>query len=225
MQHRKAEFLVDLQKVKRNKQNVIQHTFADLYDWMFTFVQSEANLREKVRAKHLFYHKLGIDKNKELESSLQVQFEHWLLFDYVTVVGSRLFDLFIRAKKNDMSKQMLELSGILMLMHLEPFRVHDSKDKVVSVSPLLDPSKKIIKASPYLFKPDVKKNQLVFMRISMVGFEKRIIGPTTVIAPSFESTIIEELKSVYNQGQPEYRRYLKEYGIDMLKYGKIHDER
>lgn len=225
MQRRKAEFLVDLQKVKKNKQKVIQNTFVDLYDWMFTFVQYEANLREKVRAKHLFCHKLGLDNNKELDPSLQVHFEHWLLFDYVTVVGSRLFDLFVRAKKSDMSKQMLELSGILMLTHLELFQVHDNKDDTVSVHPIFDETNKIIEASPYLFEPDVKVGDLVFMRISMVGFEKRIIGPTTVLAPPFEEKIIEELKSVYNQGRPEYRRYLKEYGVDMLKYGKIHDER
>jgi hypothetical protein len=224
MQRRKVEFLVDLKKVKMNKQKVIQHKFTDLYDWMFTFVQSQANLREKVRAKHLFCHKLGLDNKQELETSLQVHFEHWLLFDYVTVVGSRLFDLFIRAKKNEMSKQMLELSGILMLMHLEPFRVHDNKDQVVRVSPQFDQGKKIIEASPYLFKPDVKEGDLVFMRVSSVGFEKRIIGPTTLIDPYFEDQIIEELNSVNNQGQSEYRRYLKEYGVDMLKYGKIHDK-
>jgi len=224
MQRRKAEFLIDLQKVKMNKQKVMEHTFTDLYDWMFTFVQSEANLREKVRAKHLFCHKLGLDNKIELDPSWQVHFEHWLLFDYVTVVGSRLFDLFVRKKKKEMPKQMLELSGILMLMHLEAFRVHDVKDQSISVSSLFDPEKRD-EVSPYLFKSDVKENDLVFMRISSIGFHKRIIGPTAVIDPSFEDKIIEKLKLVHNQGQPEYRRYLKEYGVDMLKYGKIHDER
>ncbi|WP_280769954.1 hypothetical protein [Salipaludibacillus daqingensis] len=223
MQRRKAEFLVDFQKVKSNKQQVLQNTFADLYDWMFTFIQSEANLREKVRAKHLFCHKIGLSNKEELDPSMQVHFEHWLLFDYVTVVGSRLFDIFVRTKQNEMTKQMLELCGILMLMHFVPVRICEVKKEHVKMFSLFD--EKEIEVSPYLFEPDVNKNDLAFMRLSMIGFEKKIIGPTIVIDPSFEQKIIKELTNVYKQGQPEYRRYLKEYGIDMLKYGKIHDGR
>ncbi|WP_416151526.1 hypothetical protein ACM26V_11345 [Salipaludibacillus sp. HK11] len=223
MERRKTEFLVNLEKVKKNKQKVMYETFSDLYDWMFTYVQSEANLREKVRAKHLFCHKLGLDNKKELPPSLQLHFEHWLLFDYVTVVGSRLFDLFVRAKKDEMSKRMLELSGILMLMHLEPFRIRKVEGQEISCTPLFKPEGKRIEARPFLFKTEFEEGKIVFARISTIGFEKRIIGPSALILPMYEEQIIDKLNGIYNQGHQEFRRYLKEYGVDMLKYGNIYD--
>ncbi|PYZ93787.1 hypothetical protein CR194_11605 [Salipaludibacillus keqinensis] len=221
MDRKKAEFLVDLQKVKKFKQKKVNGIFADLYDWMFTYVESETNLREKVRAKHLFRHKLGLETELELDKNLQLHFEHWLLFDYVTVVGSRLLDLFVRTKKTELSKEMLELSGILMLMHLEPIRVHKVENGRVIYTPLFSEDNKTLEATPYLFSANLEEGELVFARIASIGYEKKLIGPTIKIDSREEDKLISQLEAVFAKGKTVYRRYLKEYGIDALNSQKL----
>ncbi|MCE7791421.1 hypothetical protein K8O68_03155 [Salipaludibacillus sp. CUR1] len=221
MKGKRAEFLIDFKKLKKQKQKRMDENFADLYDWMFTYVQKEANLREKVRAKHLFRHKLDLNDTDELDAGLHLHFEHWLLFDYVTVVGSRLLDLFVRTKQDKMSKTMLEICGILMVMHLEPVRVNKIEENHILLSPFFKEKNSQIKAEPYLFRPDIKEGDLILARTATIGFEKRIIGPCIVIDQRFEKEAAARLEEKYKEGHEEYRRYLKEYGIDMLKYQKV----
>ncbi|UTR15638.1 hypothetical protein MM221_03345 [Salipaludibacillus sp. LMS25] len=220
MNGRRAEFLIDLQKIKAQKQKKITEIFADLYEWMFIYLQTETNLREKVRAKQLFRHKLGLNKEEVLDNELQIHLEHWLLLDYVTVSGSRLLDIFVRTKQEKMSKDMLELCGILMLMHLEPVKVISVEEEVVTYVSLLGDRTDRLQASPFLFGVDVSPEQIVLIRIATIGFEKKIIGPSIVIDPSFEVKVAGVFKDVHTQGYHVWRRYLKEYGIDMLKYRK-----
>lgn len=221
MKGKKAEFIVDLQRVKEEKQKRIHDSFTDLYIGMFTYVQSEANLREKVRAKHLFRHKLGLPKDAVLTEDLQVHFEHWLLFDYVTVIGSRIFDMFVRAKKNELSKQQLEICGIMMLMHLEPIQIIEKKNKKIMYTPLFETKNKQIEATPYLFPGEFLEGDLVLSRILKMGVENKIIGPSIQISPNYYKDVIKRLETNYREGPTLYRRYLKEYGIDMLQYKSL----
>ncbi|MCR6111684.1 hypothetical protein HXA35_15150 [Bacillus sp. A301a_S52] len=220
MNGRRAEFLIDLQKIKAQKQKKINDIFADLYEWMFIYLQTETNLREKVRAKQLFRHKLDLNKEEVLDNDLQVHLEHWLLLDYVTVAGSRLLDIFVRTKQEKMSKEMLELSGILMLMHFEPVKVIGVEKEVVTYDTLFGDGTDLFQASPFLFSVDVNPDQLALIRTATIGFEKKIIGPSIIIDPSFESKVAGVFKDVHDQGYHVWRRYFKEYGIDMLKYRK-----
>ncbi|MGJ9382347.1 hypothetical protein [Salipaludibacillus sp. CF4.18] len=218
MKGKKAEFIVDFSRVKEDKQKRIHNNFTELYAWMFTYLQSEANLREKVRAKHLFRHKLGLPKDAVLTDDLQVHFEHWLLFDYVTVIGSRVFDMFVRAKKNELSKQQLEICGIMMLMHLEPIQIIEKKKNKIMYTPLFETKNKQIEATPYLFPGKFHEGDLVLSRVLKMGIENKLIGPSIQVSPSYYKDVVKRLEKNYAEGPSVYRRYLKEYGIDMLQY-------
>lgn len=220
MKGRKTEFLINMAQVKNEKQKRSEETFADLYAWMFSYLQDEANLREIVRAKHLFRHKLDLNQETAFSEELQVHFEHWMLFDYVTIVGSRMLDLFIRSKKADMSRQMLEMGGILMLMHPEPVRVIEKRDKTFILEPLFQG--KYTEAVPHLFKPEATAGDLMLTRMATIGFKKMMVGPPAVVSSDRRTTISDELETEYDKGYASYRRFLKEYGVDMLRYSKFY---
>lgn len=220
MEGKKTSFIVDMKRVKEEKQKQMHVSFEDLYASLFTYVQSEANLRETVRAKHLFRHKIGLPKDAVLDKDLRIHFEHWLLFDYVTVVGSRLFDMFVRAKRQELSKQHLELCGIMMLMHLEPIQIIEKKDTSIMYTPLFKAQNKQIEATPYLFQENFHTEGIVFTRILKMGVENKFIGPAIHVAPNYCKEVVKRLERIHSDGPASFRRYLKEYGIDMLQYEK-----
>ncbi|MCD8509991.1 MAG: hypothetical protein LRY73_09075 [Bacillus sp. (in: Bacteria)] len=126
MEKREASFIIDLQKVKIEKQQQTEKALNELLESFFRYLDKEVNIREKVRAREIFFYKTSLSKESIDDPTIAMHFKFWFGFDYVTVIGSRLFDIFIREKKKALSKPMLDISGFLMLMYLQPVTIIDS---------------------------------------------------------------------------------------------------
>ncbi len=111
------------------KQTEADQALHELYESYFSWLEKNTNLREKVRAKHIFKEKTDMHPDKLNETSWLLQFEHWFAFDYVTVIGSRMFDLFVRKNQGYMTKKMLELSGLIMTSAIQLFKRLFKKEK------------------------------------------------------------------------------------------------
>ncbi|WP_096189769.1 hypothetical protein [Evansella halocellulosilytica] len=214
MKNEKATFLVDFQKMKEKKQSDAENTLLDLYESLFQYIEKEANLREKVRAKHIFAHKVGIPKGEPMASDIHMHFEHWFAFDYITVVGSRMFDLFIRDKKETMSKKMLELSSFLLLMTFEPVRLQETEKNYVNYKSIITKENK--QATPFIFPIEGKYDDIVLIRTVQTGFKQMMIGPTIPLNDHGAALITKKLENHQNSVIHK-RKYLKEYGIDYLR--------
>lgn len=221
MDKRKASFLINFSEVKRKKQKTYTQDAEDLYKWVFQFLQSEMNMREKVRAKALFRDICHLPKDQKLSRTEEVHFEHWLLFDYITVIGSRPFDLFVRAHQAEMSKSMVETAGLFMLMYLAPYRVLDADGDHFLLTPLHE--EKEYAVSSLSASQHVDKGSLVFARIAAVGFEKMGVGPFIIIPAAFEDEVLSLLEQQRNKGIKSYHRFLKEMGISFLRYDSEKD--
>lgn len=217
MKSRKTEFMIDFPQLKQKKQFELTHLLSDLYDGLFDYIEREANLREKVRAKEIYRHKTGLGRTNVLTEDEETHFNHWFAFDYVTVIGSRMFDLYIREKQEDMDPKTLEIAGMMMLMHLEPYYVKGTVQNKLVVSPLFDPYTQI-PVEPLQATELPEQNEFVFARTLKLGFDRKLIGPTFTIMEDDEQDVAERLLTASEQGQLAYRKYLKEYGIDFRKY-------
>ncbi|WP_147805247.1 hypothetical protein [Alkalicoccus halolimnae] len=220
MKGRKASFLIDFSQVKKNRQKMYWQEAEALYEKLFYYIQFEMNLREKVRAKAMFRDLCGIDGERKLTSEEEIHFEHWLLFDYITVIGSRPFDLFVRAKKEEMSKQMTETAGLLMLMYLAPYRVKENRETTLVVE---DISGKQLEAHPLGIPPKTRPGDLIFARITAVGFLHTLIGPVIRIPMDEEANVNALLEKKRQEGKKNYHRFLKETGISFLRYHSSED--
>jgi hypothetical protein len=217
---RKASFLIDFSQVKKNRQKIYWQEAEALYEKLFYYIQFEMNLREKVRAKAMFRDLCGIEEERKLTPEEEIHFEHWLLFDYITVIGSRPFDLFVRAKKEEMSKQMTETAGLLMLMYLAPYRVKEKRETTWIVE---DISGKQLEAHPLGLTPKTNPGDLVFARITTVGFLHTLVGPVINIPPEEELNVNALLEKKRHEGNKNYHRFLKETGISFLRYHSSRD--
>ena len=215
---RHESFLIDFQQVKDKKQNHIERSLTELYELFFSYMEHEANIREKVRAKQLFAHKTKVPGELVLEQPNTLHFEHWFAFDYVTVIGSRMFDLFIREKKGELTKTMLDLSGFMMLMSLEPVRVKEVYDNSVIIESLY--TGEIREANFFIIIPELKKGEFSFVRTLRAGFKEMVFGPAFSIDAKNEGKVISELEKVYTSEDVTIKKYLKESGIDYFRYKK-----
>ncbi|UCZ52318.1 hypothetical protein LGQ02_15920 [Bacillus shivajii] len=218
MKDGKATFIIDFEKMKEKKQIDAENSLLDVYDELFQYIEKKANLREKVRAKHIFSYKAGIPKSEVMDPDMHMHFEHWFAFDYVTVFGSRMFDLFIRDKKDKMSKSMLELSGFLLLMSLEPVRLKKVEKSVIIYDSLLKNETK--EATPFIFPAEGEAGELVLMRTVQVGYKQMKIGPTIRLNDEGQQKILKDFHIDEHTNILNQRKHLKEYGIDYLRNKK-----
>ncbi|UTR11424.1 hypothetical protein MM300_03580 [Evansella sp. LMS18] len=219
MDEKHASFIIDFETVKEQKQKHMENALMELYEKLFTYIDKEANIREKVRAKQIFSHKTGIPAEYILEHNTALHFEHWFAFDYITVTGSRMFDLFVREKQEELTKPMLDLSGFMMLMALEPVHIKAVEDDEIIFSGALDSSGGEREAVFFLKSSfSIKEGDTVFLRIVRAGFKNFIIGPPFAVADSDVADILSEIKTAGKEGR--VRKYLKESGIDYLRHKK-----
>ncbi|RNA70382.1 hypothetical protein [Alteribacter keqinensis] len=223
MDQKRTSFIVDFNELKKEKQRKSDQALMDVYGLLFTYVEKQANLREKIRAKHLFSHKIDFPRNQAFDQSLQLHFEHWFVFDYVTVIGSRIFDLFVRDYKNELSKPMLDLCGHLMLMTLEPVKVLKETRERLTVERKLTGD--IEEVESFLITAEVSKGDFAFMRIVPAGFSHKIIGPVFIIDDSDVKRVEAQVNDAIDSTGKEVenvrvKRFLKEYGVDFMRYAK-----
>ncbi|TMW71758.1 hypothetical protein [Alteribacter natronophilus] len=221
MAKKKTSFVVDFNEMKKKKQVKTEEALNEVYSLFFSFIDRKANLREKVRAKKLFAHKVNWPADQEFDSWVQLHFEHWFAFDYVTVIGSRMFDLFVREYKEKLSIPMLELCGHLMLMSLEPVLIEKwEAEDGITVKRLATGRRTVV--HPFLSPFPAEEGDLVFMRILPAGFQEFAAGPFFTVSREDRDRIMTQLEAVSNTGEkghsPGVTRYMKEYGIDYLRY-------
>ncbi|WP_026690698.1 hypothetical protein [Alteribacter aurantiacus] len=220
MDRKQASFIVDFEQMKKKKQTIYEQALMDVYGLLFSYVEKHANLREKVRAKHLFTHKAGLS-NTQLDKTYQLHFEHWFVFDYVTVIGSRVFDMFVRESKNDLTKPMLDLCGHLMLMTLEPVKVNKVSGESITVERLITGVEQEVQC--FLISPNVTEGDYGFMRLAPVGFSTKIIGPGFSIDQREVNRVEKQVNDAIDSHPQDVenvkvKRFLKEYGIDFIRY-------
>ncbi|GEL08052.1 hypothetical protein [Salisediminibacterium halotolerans] len=217
MRSRKTEFMVDFPRLKKQKQLEATQKLSVLYEGVFDYIEREANLREKVRAKAIYKHKIGLGKTSMITVEEDEHFQHWFAFDHITAAGSRMFDLYIRDNQEKLDKKTLEIAGMVMLMHLEPFYVQFSNSDNFIIAPLFEPFV-YQEVSPLKPMTMPVEKEFILARTVKLGFERKMIGPPITIKEECEEDVALRLLTASEQGQLAYRKYLKEFGVDFRKY-------
>lgn len=219
MEERDSSFLIDLEKVKLEKQLQTEKALEQLIGSFISYIDNEVNIREMVRAKQIFSHKTSISKVLLNEKSIKHHFNFWFGFDYITVIGSRLFDIFIRERKEMLSKPMLDLSGFLMLMYLQPVIIIGWKDNCLQYKSYFSSENRVEEGYWYpQTKLKLVQGKLTFIRVIQAGGKKAIIGPPIIVDETWRYEVELQLDDLKKYNQSRHRKYLKEHGIDYLTY-------
>jgi hypothetical protein len=220
--HRTIKDVVNINSLRNEKQKGIDNHVKELFSDLFHFVERNANIREKVRAKHIFCEQSNMSLVQLEEGEIQKKFRFWLCFDYVNIQGMTMFQLYLQQHAAKVSENTLRVVAFLLALTLEPIIVTTiSKCKtVLSGKNILTNEVKEIRSfdQPYT---NICKDDLVVGWTAKLGYDKKIIGPYTVItnkkALSYSNDII---KMYYYEKMrvdlPSWRSFMKLHGINFL---------
>ncbi|PSL44544.1 hypothetical protein B0H94_108157 [Salsuginibacillus halophilus] len=192
--------VVNFERLRNDKQQKADEALLSVYHHFFDWLQTGANLRDKVRAKHMFKTIASIDPDEMVRETSRFQFEHWFAFDYSTIIGAHLFDLFIRQESQALTSQELETSGVIMTTALELFQIeHVDHEGCMTGKYPLTGEERTITPTP-LFAGELQKlnisEGLCLLRTVQNGFSPRLLTPPAPIQEDYTDTVIDHLQAL-----------------------------
>ncbi|KON86705.1 hypothetical protein AF332_07795 [Sporosarcina globispora] len=124
--------ILDLQSFRKAKQVQGEKNALRLYTLSMDYTERTANIREKVRAKHLFRKTLGLAPEDAYSPIQQEVFQNWFLFDYKTIQGSTMFSLFLKNNARQLSESDLIQGALFLTSAMEPIRILGKNRNVIS---------------------------------------------------------------------------------------------
>jgi hypothetical protein len=127
---RREESLIDFISYRENKQKQAEGQALNLYTFASEFALRYSNIREKVRAKHLFRQQIHQSSDRSFSNELEDIYSQWFLFDYHTIQGETMFSLFLKHESNKLSEPEFILGALFLATYVEPYIiVNVDKDK------------------------------------------------------------------------------------------------
>ncbi|RBW71439.1 hypothetical protein [Bacillus taeanensis] len=210
--------LINMEMLRKQKQQTYDAAIENLYDHYFFYLERRINIREKVRARHIFCNIVGIEPSHLLLERWEDHFEHWFAFDYRNIQGTTMFDRFLRENNTKWTEPMLKVSALFLLITLEPVVVTSGcKNNLLEVKNIFTAQNeqvKIMKNSIH----DIHNGDLLLIRKIKSGFRMMMIGPYWKIDYDKANAVIQKIEKDFKNFQKEfpgcaYRTFLKINGI------------
>ncbi|MCS0789764.1 hypothetical protein [Cytobacillus pseudoceanisediminis] len=167
--------ILDLQSFRKAKQLQGENNALRLYTLSKDYTERTANIREKVRAKHLFRQTLGLAPEAAFSPFQQEVFQDWFLFDYKTIQGSTMFSLFLKNNTRQLSESDLIQGALFLTSVMEPIRILDVSQKKISASGVED-STSFLLSQHGVFRPELSIGWYFIRRIPIQMYDLPI-GP------------------------------------------------
>ncbi|GGE12723.1 hypothetical protein GCM10011571_12670 [Marinithermofilum abyssi] len=110
-----------------------ERRFDEMIERVLLFTERETNLREKVRARHLFSRLTEVSSQENLTGRQEELFRIWYVLDYLNIQGTRNLDRFLAKYRSELSGKEIELVGSLLASYFSVF-----KRKGVGENPVLE---------------------------------------------------------------------------------------
>ncbi|MDQ0272210.1 hypothetical protein [Cytobacillus purgationiresistens] len=209
--------ILNLNEYRALKQAQGERSINHLHSLAMDFINQHVNIREKVRAKHLFRKKLELPPEEALSEQLQVIFLDWFMFDYKTVQGLTIFNLFIKYRTLCLKEYELIQAALCLSAVMEPLEIaHISKDGKVSVKEAdgKAASLQISSMNPL----NLQQGAVLLLRKVPGVYHDIVIGPVIHLKAADR---LEKIKMGFERckiSEPEmtWRAYLKLFALEIL---------
>lgn len=209
------ETILNFEAYRNQKQLQGEDSARQLYKRAMDFTDRNANIREKVRGKHLFRRMTGLSGETPLTPPLEEVFSEWFLFDYKTIQGFTMFSLFIKKSSQQLTEPELILGALFLSTVLEPVVVagtDNHKGQLTVKSRLSD--QQVIISSETVDVLNLKKGELVFLRRLPLVAKDILLGN---IYPVSHLNAISDMDQDFNeQIELTWRAFLKRYAYSYL---------
>lgn len=115
--------LISFQQERDNRIIQANDIKDDLWHRLLEYSQKTLNLRDKVRAKHLFCKILDLDPEVLLEPFWQNHLEAWIALEYRNIHNDRVIDLFLKDHRSDFTELEWLSLGQFMATYLSVYDI------------------------------------------------------------------------------------------------------
>ena len=206
----------DFDAYRRRKQAQADQELGELMATFHDWASYHVNLREKVRAKHIFSEIVSLPKEIIDGSPWEKVFEDWFLFDYVTIIGTRNVDMFLKKEATKLKPAQTQLGAIILTAGLEPYRILKKKGNMMEAVKTDNGQTKQFKT----VDRSVTSEYFVCRSIQC-GYKDRMISPYIPIDPPQEEIKKWRQELADREKDNQQFRFIKEYGIRWLRFAYI----
>ncbi|WP_047154448.1 hypothetical protein [Aneurinibacillus tyrosinisolvens] len=215
--------LVDFFAERDAKQRYFDDIHRHLMEKLREYMSQSVNLREKVRAKHLFRSHVDLNPEALLIPFWEAQFGIWLLLEYQNIKGERTIERFLLEQHTDLSEVEMHLSAHWMAAYPSVYQVAEESEEGYRLVDLWseDTIEVALREEEYV-RSEFIVGQYIFARVAKVGFLHRFIGPYALINKECVSPIKENMETSFNSrkeenGHRSWRLFMQHHGIEVLR--------
>lgn len=209
--------ILNLNEYRAEKQAQSEKCSLQLHSMAIDYVNRSVNIREKVRAKHIFRNKLGLPANQALLEQLDEIFLDWFLFDYKTIQRTTIFNQFIKEMAKDLKEYEMIQAALCISAVMEPFVVTGQQGKDLFILKSMVGEISNVRFSDNRKLSLHKGSALMLRKVHGLEYDFAL-GPTMVFASKEEC---ERIKHAYNnmketQSDLTWRAFLKLQALEIL---------
>ncbi|WP_394137597.1 hypothetical protein [Cytobacillus oceanisediminis] len=192
--------ILDLNSFRETKQLQGEKNAVQLYTLAEDYTERTANIREKVRVKHLFRKTLGLPPEAAFTSLQHEVFQNWFLFDYKTIQGSTMFSLFLKNNSRQLSEPDLIQGALFLTSAMEPVRVVKIDCTVITAVGAES-------ESPFQMRhmhghlPDMSTCEWLFIRKIPIQMFDFAMGP---VLPVKDKVIVDRMLDAYSEAKKKF---------------------
>jgi hypothetical protein len=227
--------IISLNKERENRLVLARQVKQSLWKRLVDYSANVFNLRDKVRAKHIFCQRLGLEPERLLETFWQIHFQAWLVLEYRNIQKERAIDLFLREHRTELSNAEWLTFGQFMAAYLSVYEVKrlDGQlgftdllsNEAIYVHIETESDESLIRIEEQLTLPQIWIGRLV-----RVGPSYGLLEPYHRVR-CFPWDIERRIRSAYasykkESGIGSWRSFMQQNGIGVLlesKEGKTND--
>jgi hypothetical protein len=220
---REATVLVDFFAERAAKQRLFNNLHHALMEKLHEYACKTLNLREKVRAKHIFRNKVHLPSEALLTPFWEAQYGIWLLLEHQNIKGERIIEKYLLDQDARLSEQELHLAAHWMAAYPSVYRVVDTWEEGYRIVDVWGEEEiNVVFGEREQVRREFMVGQYVFARLAKVGFVHRFIGPYALIRKERIAEIKKNIEAQFERSKEEnnqwsWRLFMQHHGIEVLR--------
>jgi hypothetical protein len=202
----------DLEAYRKQKQAKSEENALALYRKAQRDSEVNANIREKVRARHIFREAAGLPGGIPFSSEQEEVFEDWFLFDYISIRGFTMFNLFLRRNSGQLAEADLIQGALFLSSVLQPVKIERADGEKLDAFDILTGEKLQLKAAGSI---TLEETRSYWIRCIPVFTRNFCFGPAFPMNNS--NAVSERYKELMAAGEGmTWRSFLKKSALSLL---------
>lgn len=199
--------IVHFQTLRKEKENQLSTFVAQHVESIHYYVDRHVNIREKVKAKHIFSEKVGCGRSPVFSKIEEQLFHDWFTYDYITIRGTTIYQLFVEHTSRVRHPLDAVVHALFMASVLEPFKVIKVDKKHIYAEKLLTGEQCSIKMLSRCKM--LEEGEIIFLR--SVPVLDQLLCISEVFQSDKESA--NNLVHQFEKSTDSWRTFLKKFSI------------